>query len=208
MRAEAVDAGQELADLVGVEQALDVALDLDEPTTPEIEILADVPGLERVGRPVVLADRALRRRDQRFGELGPDQVAAVVAQLREATRLRADEGLRGGIFGDEAGGEHAVEATNVAGELGKSEVDQALQLAHPVAEVLPDPVRWRTSSRRLSEASSCSRGGAGRFSSQPRETGCVDCVGLRPLKAGVLEAPRREWVQQRPRQCPAAASTA
>ena len=164
---------------MGVQEPLDVALDL----TPEIEILADVPGLERVGEPVVLAHRAVRRRDQRCGELGPDQVAAVVAQLREAARLRADEGLRGGIFSDEAGGEHAVEATNVAGELGKSEVDQAVQLAHLVVEVLPGSgrggapgrgsragiwSRWRTSSRRLSEASSCSRGGAGRFSKASR----------------------------------------
>ena len=102
MRADAVDAGEELADLVGLEQALDVALDLLQAAAPEVEVLADVARLQRVDRPVMLADRALRRRDELLGELGADEVAAVVAQLGEPLRVRAGEGLRGGIFGQEA----------------------------------------------------------------------------------------------------------
>ena len=48
--------------------------------------------------------------------------------------------MRGGIVGQQTGGEHAVEAADVAGELGEAEVDQAMQLADPVAEILPQPV--------------------------------------------------------------------
>lgn len=39
---DAVDAGQQPPDLVGVEQALDVALDLLQATAPEVDVLADV----------------------------------------------------------------------------------------------------------------------------------------------------------------------
>ena len=59
----------------------------------------------------MLADRVLRRRDQLLGQLEADEVAAVITQLREPLRTRAGEGLGGGIFGQEAGGELAVEAS-------------------------------------------------------------------------------------------------
>ena len=68
---------------------------------PEVEILAEVAGLQRVDRTVMLADRALRRRHELVGQLGADEVAAVVAQLGETPGVGAGEGLRGGIFGDE-----------------------------------------------------------------------------------------------------------
>ena len=69
------------ADLVVVEQALDVAVALCQPSAPEVEILADVAHLDTVGRAVVLADGALGGDDELLGEFGTDGVAAVVAQL-------------------------------------------------------------------------------------------------------------------------------
>ena len=74
---------QQLADLVRVEQVLDVALDLGEAASPQIEILADVTRLQRVGGAVVLADRTLGGVDELAGEFVADQVAAVVAQFGE-----------------------------------------------------------------------------------------------------------------------------
>ena len=74
----------------------------------------------------MLADGALRRRHQLVGQLGADEVAAVVAQLCET--LGAGESRRGGVFGKQTGGEHAVEAADITGELGKPEVDQTVEL--------------------------------------------------------------------------------
>ena len=94
---------QQLADLVGVEQALDVALDLDQAAAPEVEVLAEVAGLQRrrPGRDAGRSER-LAAVDQLLGQLGADQVAAVVAQLGEAPRVGAGEGLGGRVFGEEA----------------------------------------------------------------------------------------------------------
>ena len=140
LRADPFDGGQQLADLVGVEQVLDVALDVVQAPSPQVEILADVARLQRVGRAVMLADGAPRGVDQLFGQLGADHVPAVVAQFREPARVRAGEGRCARVFGEQAGGEHAVEAADVAGEFREDEIDQAMQLAHAVVEVVAQPV--------------------------------------------------------------------
>ena len=149
LRPDAVDGGQQAADLVGIEQILDVALDLGQATTPQVEILADVPGLEHVGGAMVLADGPLCSLHQLPGQVRPDEVPPVIAQLGKPARRGLSEGVGGGILGQQAGGELAVEAANVAGELseiakrfalGEAEVDQTMELAHPVVEVLAQPV--------------------------------------------------------------------
>ena len=86
LRSDTLDGGQQLADLVGVEQVFDVALDVGEAFAPEVEVLADVRGLQLVGGSVVLADGSLCGFDELLGQLGADEVAAVVAQLGEAAR--------------------------------------------------------------------------------------------------------------------------
>ena len=96
--------------------------------------------LQGVGRSVVVADRMLGGLDELSGEFVADQVASVVAQSGQPARRGASEGVRGGIFGQQTGGEHAVEAADVAGELGEAEIDQAMQLADPIVEILPQPV--------------------------------------------------------------------
>jgi hypothetical protein len=135
-----VDGGEQLADLVGVEQILDVALDVVQAPPPQVEVLADVARLQSVGRAVMLADGAPRGLDQLFGQLGTDHVPAVVAQFGEPARVGAGERLGARVLGEQAGGEHAVEAADVAGEFREDEVDQAMQLAHAVVEVLAQPV--------------------------------------------------------------------
>lgn len=168
VRADPLDAGEQPPDLVGVEQALDVALDLGESPAPELEVLADMARLQRVDRSVMLADRAPGRVDELARESVADLVAAVLAELREPLRAGTRERLCRGIFGEQAGGEHAVEAADVAGELREAEIDQAVELARPVVEVWRNRSRWRTSSRRASATASCSRMGAGRFSKASR----------------------------------------
>ena len=88
---------------------LDVAVDLRQAAAPEVEILAEVAGLQRVDRTVMLADRALCRRHELVGQFGTDEVAAIIAQLCETPGIGAGDGLRGRVFGDERAGEHAVE---------------------------------------------------------------------------------------------------
>lgn len=68
---DTLDGGEQLADLVGVEQVPDIALDVGEAFAPEVEVLADVRGLQFVGGAVVLADGGLCGLDQLLGELRP-----------------------------------------------------------------------------------------------------------------------------------------
>ena len=56
---------------------------------------------QRVDRTVMLADRALSRRHELVGQFGIDEVAAIIAQLGEASGVGAGEGLCGRVFGDE-----------------------------------------------------------------------------------------------------------
>ena len=85
LRPDAVDGGQELADLVAIEQARDVALDLGQAAPPQDEILAEVAGLHIIDRAVMLTDRALGGLDQLLGQPGADQVTAVVGRAAPAT---------------------------------------------------------------------------------------------------------------------------
>ena len=90
---------------------------------------------------MVLADGGLCGLDQLLGQFGADEVAAVVAQLGQAAwALRGRRRVRSGIGREQAGGEHAVEAADIAGELGEAEIDQAMQLADAIVEVLAQPV--------------------------------------------------------------------
>lgn len=76
----------------------------------------------------------------------------------------------------------------MAGELGKAEVDEAVEPAHAVVEILPDAVAL------VDEPTQCfgsvvlqpGRGGA-LLESQARQALRVDGVGLGTLQAGVLE---------------------
>ena len=70
LRPDAVDGGQELADLVAIEQARDVALDLGQAAPPQDEILAEVAGLRIIDRAVMLTDRALGGLNQLLGQPG------------------------------------------------------------------------------------------------------------------------------------------
>jgi hypothetical protein len=137
---DAVNRGQEAADLVDLEQPLDVALARLQALAPEDEVPADVADLDPVRRPVMLADRAPGGLDQLAGEFATDLVPAVVAQLGQMVRRGDRERLSGRVVGQDHGGQLAVERADIAGELRKAEVDQAVQLADPVVEVRLEPV--------------------------------------------------------------------
>jgi hypothetical protein len=136
----AIDAGDQLACDMGIEQVLDVVLDLGEAFAPSVEVLADMSGLKLIGGSMMLTDRMLGGLDQGMGQFGSDEVSSIIAEPGEAAGCRAGEGMRGGVFGEEAGGEHAVEAANVAGELGKAEIDQTMELADAIIEILAQTV--------------------------------------------------------------------
>ena len=209
LRADAVDGEQQLADRMRVEQVLDVVLDLGEAASPQIQILADVTRLQRIGGTVVVADRTLGGIDELAGEFVADQMTPVVAQSGQPGRRGASEGVRGGIFGQQTGGEHAVEAADVAGELGEAEIDQAMQLADPIAEILPQPVAMADElaqglGRLVVQPSWCGP----LLECQTREAGGVDRVGLGAFETGILEAPGEQRVEQRDLVSQAAVSAA
>ena len=132
MRADAVDvrrttrfdAEQQLVDLVAFEQTVDVTLDLDQASAPQVEVLADVAGLQLIRRPVMLADGALGGLDQLGGPLGSDQVAPVVEQLGQPFRRGAGEIMRSEAFGKVCCRLHAVQPAHVSGALGAHARDE------------------------------------------------------------------------------------
>ena len=119
-----------------------------------------------------------------MGELGADQVAAVVAQLGEPARVGAGEGLGGRVFGEQAGGQHAVEGADVAGELREAEIDQAVELAHAVVEILAQPVAVPDQlAQGLGDRVVQVGGRRALLEGEAGEAGGVDGVGLGPLEA-------------------------
>lgn len=198
LRSDPLDGGQQLADLVGVEQVFfDVALDVGQAPSPQIEVLADMAGLQRVGRSVVLADGAFGSLDQLLGQLGADQVTPVVAKFGEPSRVGASEGLCGWVFGEQAGGEHAVEGADVAGELGEAEIDQAMELADAVVEVLAQPVAVADHLAQALGDLVVQPGRRGAlFEAEAGEPVGVDGVGFGAFEAAVLEAPCNERVEE------------
>ena len=102
-----------------------------------------------------------------------------------------------GIFGQQASGEHAVEAADVAGELGESEIDQAMELAHSVVEVLPEAVAVADQlAECLGDLIVQTSGSRPFLESQAREALSVYRVGLGALEASVLKAAGQERIQQ------------
>src|SRR5260370_31855724 len=88
----------------------------------------------------MLADRASGRTDQGLSQLSADLVAAVVAQPGQARDRHALEGLGGGVVLEEGSGQFAIQPLNVTGELRKAEVDQTVELADAIAEVLDQAI--------------------------------------------------------------------
>ena len=198
LRPDSLDRGQQFANLVGVEQVFDVALDLGQAASPEIEVLADVACLQGVGRSMVLADRALGGLDELLGQLGADQVAPVVAQPGEPARVGAGEGLCGRIFGQEASGKHAVEAADVARELREAEIDEPVQLTDAVVEVLAQPVAVTDQFAQALGGLVVQPGRRRAFlEAEAGKAVGVNGVGLGAFQAAVLEAPGNERAEQR-----------
>ena len=137
----------------------------------------------------MLADGGFGGLDQLLGQLGADEVAAVVAQLGQSARRGTSESVRGGISGQQAGGEHAVEAADIAGELGKAEIDQTVQLAHAVVEILAQPVTMAHQlTQRLGDLVMQLGGLRPLFEGEAGEALGVDSIRLGTLEAAVLEA--------------------
>ena len=73
-----------------------------------------------------------------------------------------------------------------------------MELAHPVVEVLAQPVAVAHElAQRLGGRVVQPGGRRALLEGEPREAGRVDGVGLGPLEPGLLEAPRGERVDQR-----------
>ena len=85
----------------------------------------------------------------------------------------------------------------MTGEFGEAEIDQAVELANPVVEVLTQPVSMadkfaQALGRRIVQL----RGRGTLLEGQPGKPRGIDRVGLGPLEARVLEAPSRERIEQ------------
>ena len=88
----------------------------------------------------MVADGAACGVDEGAGEIEADLMSPVVAQRGQALDGDAVEGGGRRVVVQDRAGELAVEAVHVAGEFGEAEIDQAMQLAHAIAEVLQQPL--------------------------------------------------------------------
>ena len=154
-------------------------------------------GLQPVCRPVVLANGAFCGLDQLRGAFGSDPVAPIVAQLGQPLRRGAGEIVRGGAFGKECARQHAVQPAHVAGELGKAQVHQAVELADAVVEVLPDTVAMADQlAHRLGRGIVQLRRLGPLLEGETGDARGVDRVGLGALQRAVLEAAGLERIEQ------------
>jgi len=76
LRADAVDGGEQVTDLMLAQFALDIVVELAQPAAQQIQILAGVTHLDAVGHALMLADRMPCSVDQRAGEIETDPVGA------------------------------------------------------------------------------------------------------------------------------------
>ena len=71
LRADAVDGGEQAANLVLAQFAFDVAVDIAQAVAQHVEVIAGIANLQAVGRAVMLANRAARCIDEGASEIGP-----------------------------------------------------------------------------------------------------------------------------------------
>ena len=134
--ADAVDGGEQPADLVLAQSAVEIAVELAQAAAQDVEVIAGVADLQAIGGAVVLSDGAAGGVAEQARQVQADVMAAVVAQGRQTAHRHPAEGRGGGIVAQDGAGQFAVEGAHVAGELGKAEIDQAVQLPHAIAEIL------------------------------------------------------------------------
>ena len=146
------------------------------------------------------ADRDLGRRDQRRGQLRADLVDAVVDQLGETSRHSTGKGLRVRILGQQRARQHAVQALDVAGELGEAEIDQAMELTDTVAEVGDQAVTMADQFAQF-VGGGIRQPGRGRplLGAETGNAQRVDGVGLGALQIFAGEAPGPQRIEQRHR---------
>ena len=159
-----------------------------------------VPGGDEIadviGRPVMVADGALGLVDELAGQFGSDTVTAIVAQLGDPMGRSLFEIARGRTLGQQAGGRHGVEAVDVAGDLGKAEIDQAVKLAHAVVEVLLNAGAMMDEfAQGLGSAVVRPGWGGSLFVGEMRQALGIDGVGLGALEAAVLKTARHGGVE-------------
>ena len=143
------------------------------------------------------ADRDLGRLDEAAGQILADPAATVVAQPGQSADSDALEGLGGRELVEHGARQLAVQAADIACELREAQIDETVQLAHPVAEVLHEAVPMM---HELSQF-------VGGLVRQPSRRGlllggeagnalCVDGVGLGPLEILLGEAVSPQRVDQ------------
>jgi hypothetical protein len=117
--------------------------------------------------------------------------------LANPTDPRGGQGARRRIRLQQGDGDLAAEITDVSGQLRKSEIDQAVQLAHAVAEVLDEPIAKAHELAQLPSHRVRQTGGRGPpLGREPRQPEGVDRVGLRAPQVlpGKPPGPERDGI--------------
>ncbi|HXU54759.1 MAG TPA: hypothetical protein VN744_04950, partial [Casimicrobiaceae bacterium] len=107
------------------------------------------------------------------------------------------EGGRRRIIVQDGRGELGVEAAHIAREFGKSEIDRAMQLAHPIAEVLQQAIAQAYQFAQFFRGGvGQMRGGRALLRGEVRDAECVNGIGLGALQLFAGETMRAQRIEQ------------
>ena len=134
------DRGQQPADLVRLQQPLDVPLERAQPTPQHVQILTRVADLDPIDLGMVLPHRPGGRIAQLGGQRVAHAVAAVIAEPRHAPRGHPAERRRRGVRVQNRRGQLAPQIPHMVRKLREAQVNEPMQLPHPIAEVLDESI--------------------------------------------------------------------
>src|SRR6266849_2881433 len=109
---------------VVAEPGADIAIEPLKPLAQSLEILASIAYAGLMGRSVLAANRDRGGVDQLPRQFLAYAVAAIIAQPGQAFVGEAAKNRSRGILAQDSGGQPGVEVLEIAGELGKAQIDQ------------------------------------------------------------------------------------
>ena len=141
LRAEPIDAREELADFVLLKRRLDVRIDIPESPPKHVEVLAGVPDLNLVRLPVMPAHRGFRGPYESSCDLVADPMCrAPVRHPRDALPRNPCERMRRRVGVQDCRRGLGAEPLHVLRELREPGIDEAMELSDAVAEVLQQTI--------------------------------------------------------------------
>src|SRR5581483_6145159 len=199
-RPEAFDRAQQRREIGPGKGAADLAVQLDDARTQPADVFAGVAHAAGVGRALMRADGLPGEGLQLAGEPAAEAVATVGAQRGEGLGRSLGDGLGGRELPEDRGGPLAAEVLHQPGELGEAQIDQAVERADAVAQILyrPQPQAHQLAQLGEQRVGQARRSGA-LLEGEAGDAQRVDRVGRGPLQLLLGVAGGAQRVDERDR---------